>query len=429
VYIGGLPAARLGDQATCAGPPDVIVTGESTVLIGESGGGGGGGGAGGGAGGEAAAPGQGGGGAAQAAGAGAGAAAAPEPAAGAEPAETPPEDQPDEPTEPAPEPTEDPQVYNARWQNTEVKCGDTTQMLANTANIEAGTQADFTIQKISDDSTVATVNENTAATSVRAQWLTKKPSNQWDGQPELKFQVSADGAQAESGNQLIFHEYRDSAGQERTISRTGTNAAGETARLRDGKFRAEFRDRILKITIRLKLNNRTGARPSDSGGTREDDAAVPIGSPVSDADKNGFKNDIQGYISKKLKMHRHDCGRGETCDCSNECCKFDVEVQVEFVEDNAHHTVDLWPGRGRATSVNWYHVKTRDNSRAHETGHLLGWFDEYADATWHGSPPRWQNDRPGALMNTGADIPPEYYFDFRDWFRSRTGEAWDPVNP
>ncbi|MDC3961940.1 PAAR domain-containing protein [Polyangium jinanense] len=34
VLIGHMPAARVGDVATCAGPPDVIVAGEPTVLIG-----------------------------------------------------------------------------------------------------------------------------------------------------------------------------------------------------------------------------------------------------------------------------------------------------------------------------------------------------------------------------------------------------------
>jgi uncharacterized Zn-binding protein involved in type VI secretion len=33
VRIGGLPAARIGDMATCVGPPDVIVQGAPTVLI------------------------------------------------------------------------------------------------------------------------------------------------------------------------------------------------------------------------------------------------------------------------------------------------------------------------------------------------------------------------------------------------------------
>ena len=34
VLIGSLPAAHVGDMATCVGPPDVIVKGSATVLIG-----------------------------------------------------------------------------------------------------------------------------------------------------------------------------------------------------------------------------------------------------------------------------------------------------------------------------------------------------------------------------------------------------------
>ncbi len=34
VLIGGMPAARVGDMATCVGPPDVIAMGSPTVLIG-----------------------------------------------------------------------------------------------------------------------------------------------------------------------------------------------------------------------------------------------------------------------------------------------------------------------------------------------------------------------------------------------------------
>ncbi len=34
VLIAGMPAARVGDMATCTGPPDSIVKGSATVLIG-----------------------------------------------------------------------------------------------------------------------------------------------------------------------------------------------------------------------------------------------------------------------------------------------------------------------------------------------------------------------------------------------------------
>ncbi|MCC5905110.1 MAG: PAAR domain-containing protein [Balneolaceae bacterium] len=33
VLIGGMPAARVGDMATCTGPPDTIIQGSATVLI------------------------------------------------------------------------------------------------------------------------------------------------------------------------------------------------------------------------------------------------------------------------------------------------------------------------------------------------------------------------------------------------------------
>ncbi|HYQ56740.1 MAG TPA: PAAR domain-containing protein [Draconibacterium sp.] len=34
VMIGGMPAAVVGDMATCSGPPDTIAAGSTTVMIG-----------------------------------------------------------------------------------------------------------------------------------------------------------------------------------------------------------------------------------------------------------------------------------------------------------------------------------------------------------------------------------------------------------
>lgn len=33
VLVGGLPAAKVGDMASCVGPPDALVKGSATVLI------------------------------------------------------------------------------------------------------------------------------------------------------------------------------------------------------------------------------------------------------------------------------------------------------------------------------------------------------------------------------------------------------------
>ena len=34
VLIGSMPALKLGDMATCTGPPDTVIMGSGTVLIG-----------------------------------------------------------------------------------------------------------------------------------------------------------------------------------------------------------------------------------------------------------------------------------------------------------------------------------------------------------------------------------------------------------
>ncbi len=46
VLVGGLPQAKMGDSCVCVGPPDSIVVGAPTVMVGGGGAGGGGGGAG-----------------------------------------------------------------------------------------------------------------------------------------------------------------------------------------------------------------------------------------------------------------------------------------------------------------------------------------------------------------------------------------------
>jgi hypothetical protein len=99
---------------------------------------------------------------------------------------------------------------------------------------------------------------------------------------------------------------------------------------------------------------------------------------------------------------------------------------VRFVESGEHHVVRLYTGAGRANAGEWFRIKTRDNTYAHEVGHLLGFYDEYAGGANGPSP--WQIQA-GVLMATGARIPNYYYGDFRRWYRQRTGEAWDYLRP
>jgi hypothetical protein len=308
-----------------------------------------------------------------------------------------------------------------RFAETEVKCGNNVELQADATNITDGNSAAFALKKLPGGEDIDSASANLSGSQVRRlSWVSKKPSEQWP-EWEVDFDVSADGCSPRSENQLKFFRYQNQAVQTKTINRTTTDGSA----LRDGKFDIEFQDGVLLITIKIKLINRLGPKPDDG------DPMPAAGGAVSDEDKQSMRADIEQKLSDKWLLHRQDCQRNESCDCPivNKCCKFKVTVRVSFVENGEHHPVNLFQGSGRANSLNWTRIKTRDNSYAHETGHLLGWFDEYSGTTTPGSPPRWQVPRDGVIMNEGLDVPGEYYWDFRDWFANKTSESWELISP
>lgn len=317
-------------------------------------------------------------------------------------------------------------IIHARWESTPVKCGDEARMLADTEHIPAETPATFTIKKIADDGTITTVNNNTAASSVEGVWESQKPSDTWNG-AELKFTVSAGGVQADSEEEhLSFHRYPDIDRQTRSHNRSPVGYAAFT-----GRYTIEFTVRQLIIKVRVKLLNKQAARPAN----RANYAGVANGPPVSDAQKRLMKRRIERKLSRRLDLHRWDCARENDCNCPRDykCCKFEVIIRVYFVENNEHHVVNLWPGSSRHDCENWHVTESREGlSWAHETGHLLGWYDEYPDG---GLAPaadnprgRWQNDRPRGIMGPGSLVYWDHLEDLRSWFVSRSGENWRLIN-
>jgi hypothetical protein len=192
-----------------------------------------------------------------------------------------------------------------------------------------------------------------------------------------------------------------------------------------GKFDILLKKGEIEIIVKIKLVNRQGAKPAT--GTA---SLPPIGPPLIAAEKATMKADIEGKLSGKRIFHRAQCKQGDGCGCPKNqgCCKMRVKVVVEFVETGHHHEVNLFQGAGRANALNWTRVKTRENSYAHETGHLLGFYDEYADGAV-GKLPRWKV-QPNVIMSTGLVVPAEYYWDFRDWIKSKcNGEDWTLLLP
>lgn len=321
------------------------------------------------------------------------------------------------------EPEEEPKKIEGKFDKETARCGDEINLIANSTNIPDGGKVTYSIRSLCDSSTLESVEGTLSGSSSTDCLVVKKASGDWEG-ADFDFKLDAAGVSGTSSNQFTVEKYEDIAVETKTFDCRSRGASGTRNYRWKGAFDAESKDGLVTITTKIKLLNRSGAKPTIRG------AALPaVGTPVSDTDKAAMKADIESKLSAKSIMHRDDCSRGSTCDCSKDygCCKQKVKVVVEFVESGQHHEVNLFQGAGRANASNWTRVKTRANSWAHETGHLLGWFDEYSSGAI-GSSPRWKNSNSTAVMSTGLVVPAEYYWDFRDWLKGKTGEDWELIS-
>lgn len=297
-------------------------------------------------------------------------------------------------------------AIKGRFTELTAKCGDAAHVEADGTNLAEGAATTFAVKRVRDAAALTSVSGPMNAQSLRnLNWKPKRPAN-WAAGDEFAFDVSGDGQTAASENKFKFFEYPD-AGPETKTFNCVSGAFAWT-----GKFDIKFAADQVTVTVKIKLINRLGAKPADG-------AAMPAaGDPVTDADKTAMKTDVEGKLSGKVKLYRKDCGFGDACSCPKP-----IKIVVDFVESGAHHEVNLFQGAGRANASNWTRVKTRDNSWAHETGHLLGWYDEYAGGAV-GTAPRWKPDEAAHIMKTGLTMPPEYAWDFRDWYKGKSGEDW-----
>lgn len=323
-------------------------------------------------------------------------------------------------------------VINARWRSNPVKCGSDVGMVADTVNIPAGTSASFAVKRVTDNSLLSTENNNTGASSVQVDWTSKKPSADWDA-PEVKFKVSAAGVDANSQEaHLSFYSYPDIA-QTNISGRMQSPPAPATARFGwDKKVFIRFSDKKLVLTVKIRLRNKTQARPEREKKESYADwkrrcREIPVGAPVPGAAKQTMKEGIESVYRDEQYLHREACQRNDSCDCdlANRCCKFPVEVIVEFVETSGAmiHEVNLWPGTGRASSNDWYRIESRPGKTwPHEVGHLMGFYDEYSSGAI-GNPP-WQTSSSTSIMGSGNEVFDYHLEEFRAWFNDRAGEPF-----
>ncbi|MBN1183398.1 MAG: hypothetical protein JXB49_13990 [Bacteroidales bacterium] len=159
-------------------------------------------------------------------------------------------------------------------------------------------------------------------------------------------------------------------------------------------YRVDFDSRkcVLNVTVRIKLD-------PDNDITDEE---------VQNA-MNRWEPAIENAWTNQFPIELKDG------DCS--CKAYTLNVDVQFVETNEHHTVRIERGPGRANMTRWFHDST-GGTAAHEVGHMFGNVDEYpADEC-----PNRVVTNDGSIMRSSqtGSVRERHYEQFIDWISSKT---------
>ncbi len=100
-------------------------------------------------------------------------------------------------------------------------------------------------------------------------------------------------------------------------------------------------------------------------------------------------------------------------DC--ECKAYRVIVNVDFVDEDEHHLVEVVGASIHTNAATW-DVEDGPRTVSHEFGHLLGFPDEYPDERC----PFREVSNDDSIMADGQTVRPRHYRPFADWISRLT---------
>jgi hypothetical protein len=260
-------------------------------------------------------------------------------------------------------------IISARWLTRSAYCGDEARFKVVVTGHPPECDARIQIQRISAAGAVSRINSiNLPLINGRIEdtWWAKAPSADWRND-RIKFTVSIPslGLTRESRNTFSFRQ-RPASDSWNRIDRDHpcNNNFAPVIELHDARLEASR----VHYSLKIKL---TGAAMAPD---RQRNAKLSI-------------QNIWNHMGRR-KFHRTGCQRGPECDCRYDCCKVGFRLDFNFVPSDEHLSIEIRrppdPTNPPASCLGrrggyWYEPPLDEETvYAHEIGHMLGQFDEYA---------------------------------------------------
>jgi hypothetical protein len=248
---------------------------------------------------------------------------------------------------------------------TQAYCGDLVMLEGSIVGNAPDGVATVEILHPTNGSVVDTISPAMTNGHFVAVWTAKAQTANWRTD-RIRFRFRAAGLTCTSSNEFTFRQRPTTNWVLRDVNHPTNNGFAPVVELHDARLEA---DRV-HYSLKLRLFG------ASFDATKQANAKSRIETVWND-----------GFSSKKF--HRTNCRRGQACDCTFDCCKASFRLDVNFVASGEHVAVEIntsppppaarhRSGMGRAGS-HWGDPPIGETSTyAHETGHVLGQFDEYS---------------------------------------------------
>jgi len=333
-----------------------------------------------------------------------------------------------------------PYTVTGQWTTLQAFCGDnaTLQVTATPTPPDGNVSVD--VKDATSGATQITLNGNMTGGKAQLTWMAKAYSANWRTD-KVTFSATvpnAGGAIGNSSNQFTFKN-RPTAAWE-TVNKASPNPGngfGPPGERYDRSLEANQVHYNLKFRTQAHTlpctysNCNTGAAGAALDATKQGKAKTLIEKVWND----GFSN---------KKFHRTGCGRGKRCDCTYDCCKVGFRLDVNFVNSGENVLITIHPqnpaGQTQiACSMGFGGADWADppfdpgSAYPHETGHVLGQYDEYPTGATDpsGVEPADATATDPNLMSTGGNttLLPRHYRQALAYLNSKAGDTYETITP